>query len=272
MTNVEAIAAFPMYDFAGLQIAHDQLWTALRGYLNDSGFSATPRKLTRDMHHEQIWLHPQLLLSQACEYPLAKCYPGRVRLIATPRYGISGCTGTWYRSAILVRSDDGAATLADLRGKHCVVNDLFSNSGMNMLRAAIAPIASGGRFFGSVRVSGSHLESMRRVAGSLADVCAVDCVSLEYLRRLEPATTGSLRSLGWSPASPSLPFVTSATAGESAVERLRLALRAFSVDLSMVKVREQLHLDGFDLEPAEGFAEVLKLEKAASLWGYQELH
>jgi hypothetical protein len=97
-------------------------------------------------------------------------------------------------------------------------------------------------------------------------------VSLGYLRRLEPATTGSLRSLGWSPASPSLPFVTSATAGESTVERLRLALRAFSADLSMVKVREQLHLEGFDLEPAEGFAEVLKLEKAASLWGYPELH
>jgi ABC-type phosphate/phosphonate transport system substrate-binding protein len=272
MTDVETIAAFPMYDFAGLQAAHDQLWSALRGYLNDSGFGGTPRRLTRDMHHEQLWVHPQLLLSQACEYPLAKCFPGRVRLVATPRYGIPGCTGTWYRSAILVRSDDGASTLADLRGKRCVVNDLYSNSGMNMLRAAIAPIAGGTRFFGSVQVSGSHLESIRSVANSNADVCAVDCVSLEHLRRQEPAIAGSLRSLGWSPASPSLPYVTSATTGNSTLERLRLALREFSVDCAMAHVREQLHLEGFDLEPAEGFAEVLKLEKAASLWGYPELH
>ena len=41
-----------------------------------------------------------------------------------------------------------------------------SNSGMNLLRAAVAPLANGAAFFGSVSVSGSHRRSVElRVTG-----------------------------------------------------------------------------------------------------------
>jgi hypothetical protein len=55
-----------------------------------------------------------------------------------------------------------ATSLDDLRGGRCAVNDLGSNSGMNLLRAEIAPLANGKAFFKSVLVTGSHLAGQRR--------------------------------------------------------------------------------------------------------------
>ena len=41
---------------------------------------------------------------------------------------------------------DADITLADLKGRRCAVNQIDSNSGMNLLRAAIAPLADGTAF------------------------------------------------------------------------------------------------------------------------------
>lgn len=46
------------------------------------------------------------------------------------------------QSAIVVRADHPAETLAELRGSRWVVNEAASNSGMNLLRAAVAPPAA----------------------------------------------------------------------------------------------------------------------------------
>ena len=152
----ERIAALPMYDYPELAPAHDALWSALADRLIAAGVSDPPLKLTRTLSHFETWRHPGLLLGQGCEFPLAKSFAGRVRLVATPRYAVPGCDGPRYRSAIVVRADDPAETLGDLRHRRCVVNERDSNSGMNLLRAAIAPISQRTRFFESVSLSGSR--------------------------------------------------------------------------------------------------------------------
>jgi ABC-type phosphate/phosphonate transport system substrate-binding protein len=268
-----------MYDFPQLRAAHDALWGAVAQRLHSAELRDVPRELTRNVGHTEVWRDPSLLFAQGCEYPLAKSFAGRVRLVATPMYSASGCEGARYRSAIVVRgsavdSDDdacargGFATLADLRGRRCAINELESNSGMNLLRAAVAPLATGGRFFGSVAVSGSHLRSVEMVAAGEADVASVDCVSFELFQRLYPAVVRELRVLCWTPTSPCLPFITARSASDATVGALRSALADVFDDSRLAPARERLLLTGVDLEPREEFDEVLALERAAVDAGY----
>jgi len=266
----EAIAALPMYDFPELAGAHDALWSALRAELLAAGVPA-PARLTRSLGHFDAWRDPRLLLGQACEYPLAKRFARSVRKVATPIYTAAGCTGASYRSAIVVRVDDPAAGLADLRGRRCVVNEIDSNSGMNLLRAAVAPLCGRGRFFASVAYSGSHRQSAAVVAAGAADVTALDCVSYAHLQRLDPGTTAALRVVGWSPASPSLPLITAAATDDDTLRRLRTCLAALVADPALASVRADLLLGGFDLDPQNDYAAVLRLERQAADAGYPTL-
>ncbi len=260
------VASLPMYDFPELRGVHDAFWAALGARLEAAGVSNVPPGLTRNLPHGDVWRHPSLLFAQGCEYPLATSFADRVRLVATPMYSAPGCEGKRYRSVIVVRG--AGATLADFRGQRCAVNELDSNSGMNLLRAAVAPLATGGRFFGSVVVSGSHHRSVEMVASGEADVAAVDCVSFAHFQRLYPSVVGQLRILSWTPSAPSLPFITACSASDATVQTLRSALADVFDDDGLAPVREQLLLSGVDLQPTEGFDEVLALERRAVEEGY----
>jgi ABC-type phosphate/phosphonate transport system substrate-binding protein len=265
------IAALPMYDFAELRGAHDALWSALAEALVDSGISNVPSHLTRDMAHKDVWRHPSLLFGQACEYPIAKSFGNLLTLVATPRYSAEGCEGACYRSAVIVRSHDAAETLGEFRDRRCVVNELDSNSGMNLLRAAVAPLAGGPRFFQSVHLSGSHRQSVEMVAGHEADIAAIDCVTFAHLRRLYPALVDKVRILCWTPRSPSLPFVTASSTDEHTLDTLRSVLADVITDASLRSARDRLFLDGVDLQPDFRLSRLLQLERGATVLAYPEL-
>jgi ABC-type phosphate/phosphonate transport system substrate-binding protein len=269
--NIERIAALPMYDYPELAAAHDALWSAVADRVIAEGVDDVPRQLTRHLSHFEVWRHPRLLLGQGCEYPLAKSFADCVRLIATPRYSAPGCAGAGYRSAIVVRRQDPAETLEDLRDRRCVINERNSNSGMNLLRAAIAPLSKGARFFQSVLLSGSHRNSAQMVAAGQADIAALDCVSFAHLRRLYPSFADTLRILCWTPSSPSLPFITARATSAATLRAVRDALAGVIADPNLVAVREQIFLEGFDFEPAVDFNAVLALERQASELQYAVL-
>jgi ABC-type phosphate/phosphonate transport system substrate-binding protein len=262
------IAVLPMYDFPPLRDAHDALWAALRAQLVAAGVDGVPAQLSQVTDHVASWLDPRLLLGQACEYPLAVRFDGRVRLVATPRYRAEGCEGARYRSAIVVRTADPAHELQDLRERRCAINEADSNSGMNLLRAAIAPLACGNRFFSAVSHTGSHFASASQVADGRADVAAIDCVTLAHLRRLYPALTAQLRVLAWTPASPGLPLITALGTDAATLACLRAALAAVAGDARLQPVREALLLDGFDPDPDTGLREVRQLAQRAADSGY----
>jgi ABC-type phosphate/phosphonate transport system substrate-binding protein len=265
---VKRIASLPMYDFPALQDAHDALWTALNCQMIAAGMTETPRRLTRHLGHFEVWRHPLLLFGQGCEYPLAESLADSIRLIATPRYTAPGCEGASYRSAILVRKKDSAESLADLRNRRCAINEVDSNSGMNLLRASIAALANGARFFKSVVFSGSHFRSVEMVTEGEADVAAVDCVSLAHFQRLSPSAVANLRILDWTASSPSLPFITAAATSDTTLQTLRSSLATVLTDPRLASVRERLFLDGVDVAPVAGFTEVLRLKRAAVESGY----
>jgi ABC-type phosphate/phosphonate transport system substrate-binding protein len=298
------VASLPMYDFPELRGAHDEFWGALAGRLASVGLKDAPRSLTRGASPAEVWGNDRLLFAQGCEYPLAKAFSDRVRVVANPVHAAAGCEGARYRSAIVVRiadargdglpAGDGVVSMPDagsgarraavgeiravagevlarLRGRRCVINELDSNSGMNLLRAAVAPLASGGRFFGSVAVSGSHLRSVEMVASGEADVASIDCVSFAHFQRLYPLLVRGLQVLGWTASSPSLPYITSHSTSDATVHVLRNALADVFDDSRLAAVRERLLLRGVDLAPAPGFGEVLGLERQAADAGYPVL-
>jgi len=265
------IAALPMYDFPELRPAHDALWAALADRLAERGVRSVPPRLTRDLGHQEIWRHPSLLFGQGCEYPLTKSFSNRVTLVATPRYAAPGCEDAFYRSAIVVRKRDPACSLLELRNRKCVINEVDSNSGVNLLRATVAPLSGGAAFFQSVRVSGSHRQSVAMVAANQADVAAVDCVTFAHLQRFDPVLSSRVRILCWSPRSPSLPFVTASGTDESTIKALRASLAAVVTDPALASVRERLLLDGVQLQPDTELSRVRQLERDAAARQYPDL-
>jgi ABC-type phosphate/phosphonate transport system substrate-binding protein len=265
------IAALPMYDFPELRTDTDALWERLAKSLLAAGVDGVPAALSRDRDQIDTWREPNLLLAQACEYPLAAGLAGTVRIVATPAYTAEGCSGALYRSAIVVWRHESARTLADMRGRRCVVNERSSNSGMNLLRAAIAPLAGSGGFFETVAVSGSHRHSLEMIAGGEADLAAVDCVSWALLRRIAPELTGVLRVLGWTEASPSLPLITAVGTDWETLQALRMALAETIADPTLETVRDRLLLSGFDFAPDEGFGRVRQLAARAAALRYAEI-
>jgi len=265
-----------MYDLPELEAANDALWSAIAARLRALGIDDVPDRLTRQGPLEAIWTDPRLLLGQTCGYPLVTSLEGRVQIVATPRYSAPGCEGASYRSAVIVRALDPARRLADLRGRRLAVNDLASNSGMNLLRAEIAPLAfepagRGVPFFSAVAITGAHVSSVKSVARGEADVAAIDCVVWAHLQRLRPAAIQGLRILGWTTSSPGLPLIASAGSDALVLAALRQALAEVARDPGLVDVRAALLLEGFDPLPEEAYAPVLALERAAIAQGYPRL-
>jgi ABC-type phosphate/phosphonate transport system substrate-binding protein len=265
------ISGLPMYDFPHLRAAHAALWEALAERLRARGVKNVPRRLTRKRGHLHLLDHPSLLFGQTCEYPLATSHSASAVLVGTPRYGVPGCSGALYCSVVVVREDDPVEELSGLRGRRCAVNEWSSNSGMNLLRAAVAEVSRGEPFFESVVASGSHRGSVALVTGGQADVAAIDCVTFAHLRQVCPAEVARLRVLGMTPSSPSLPFIASRAAGHSTITALRDSLAEVMEDPSLAAVREQLFLDGIELETDPQFTSVRSLERRAAALGYAVL-
>lgn len=168
-----------------------------------------------------LWLSPHLLVTQTCGYPLMTALRGQVRVVGRPRYELPDSTGGNHCSLLLSRTDDPRRTLPDFLGSRGVINGEDSNSGMNLLRQRLAPLHRDGQFFSSIGISGSHRESLRWLREDQADLAAIDSVTFAYLTRYAAEEVAGLRVVERSALSPTLPYITVATATDEQVEALR---------------------------------------------------
>ena len=227
-----------------------------------------PDELWRGGAQEDLWRDPALLLSQTCGYPLLKHFTAHLTLLATPVYQTQGCEGPNYRSLIVVAADNPAETLAELRGGICTINDWDSQSGMNVLRDAIAPLARGGRFFAAVKVAGKHQYSIAMIARGEADIAAIDCVTNGLMAKHDPASVAGTRVLMETNAAPALPCVTGAETSSDDQKRLRGALNRAVTDLDLTAAQQALLVKGFaDLE-LDDYGVKLRMEDNATTAGY----
>ena len=263
-------ASLPWYDLDEVQPAHDQLWSAVAKHLRTAGVPHVPVSLNRTRRYEAGWNEPRLLLSQACGYDTVLRAPPPVRLVSTPHFDFTGCDGPNYRSFVVVREGTATRDLEGLRGSRCVINTETSHSGMNGLRALIAPLHEGGRFFSSVAVSGAHETSVDMVRTGVADVAAVDCITHGLLRRHRPQALSGTRTIAQTAAAPAPPYVTAASTSEAVVDALRAALASAIEQLepssaAAIGLRGLSHLSDADYEP------IAALARQADASGYHEL-
>jgi ABC-type phosphate/phosphonate transport system substrate-binding protein len=260
-----------MYDLPELRDATDALWAGLARALGSRRIRGIPPALCRDRALRAMWLDPDLLLSQTCGYPLVRALAGRVQVVATPRYRVPLCERSWYRSLVVVPRESPAGSLADLAGSICAVNEPDSHSGMNALRALVAPLAGGKRFFGRVVWTGAHRISLELVADGRADVTAIDCVSFALFERARPDVTRAVRAMAVTAACPGLPMITSASATSDEIDAMRAALDEVAADPHLAGARDALLLDGFEVLAPGVYRRVDELEAEADRLGYPAL-
>ncbi len=265
------LAGLTMYDLEPVRAATDAWWAGLARACRLEGIGDVPGALWRGGPREDLWRAPNLLLSQTCGYPFLKHFRADLQLLATPVYGALGCDGPNYRSLIVVGADNPARTLADLRGAVCAINDWDSQSGMNVLRHSIAPLARDGRFFAQVKVAGKHQLSIAMITRGEADIAAIDCVTHALMARHDPASVAGTRVLAQTQAAPALPYVTGAGTTTDDWTRLRAALDRALADPDLAPVRADLMILGFADLSLGDYGIMLEMETGAEAAGYAQL-
>ncbi|MBO9589732.1 PhnD/SsuA/transferrin family substrate-binding protein [Devosia sp.] len=262
MTRAVSLA---MYDPG--EGAVDRLWDDLRGRLIATGFDELPVTPGGSEDIEATWLDSNLLLAQTCGYPLRRLLDGRVRYVGTPIYAVEGTDGPNYRSAIVVRADDRAGRLEDLRGRRAAYNAVHSQSGYNAFRETVSAYAENGRFFSETFATGSHSASLQSVIGRRADVAAIDPVTLQ----LQPQDVrDAIKVIGWTAAAPGLPFITVLTISDSDLVKLRAVLADFFGGAAR-KDHPEFHFAGFEVLQYEAYDSILAMEQRAIDRSYPRL-
>jgi ABC-type phosphate/phosphonate transport system substrate-binding protein len=257
------IAALPMYDFPWVRAATDRLWGIVRDALRERGIGA-PDALNRDREPRETWCDDRLLLGQTCGYPYWTRLRRDAEVLATPIYGFSGCEGPNHRSFLIARRDDPRTRLEEFRGDRAAVNGFDSNSGMNLFRAAIAPLAEGKPFFADVVETGGHASSVGAVVEQRADIAAIDCVTYALLARGASQLMAATKIIGETAASPALPFIVSRALPPETRAAARHALR----ELPPIP---ELGLVGVAILSDTAYARVAEIEAEAQALAYPRL-
>ncbi|MGH8778433.1 phosphate/phosphite/phosphonate ABC transporter substrate-binding protein [Paraburkholderia sp.] len=262
------IASLPMYNVTPALAA---LWRsllddALRAVASDA---PDARIVDAPDNLHALWLRDDLLLAQTCGYPLMHGLQDRVQLIAAPEFDVPGCAGIDYSSALVARANAGLNSLEACRGTRAAYNQDDSNSGMNVLRHAVAPLARDGRFFSEAIRTGSHVGSLRALAENRADVAAIDCVTMAYVRDALPELAQAVWQIGWSESSPGLPLIAAQAVPPALVEALRDALNA--ANDAQPERAAQLRLKRFTKVSFTDYARIVQLEDEAIAAGYPRI-
>jgi ABC-type phosphate/phosphonate transport system substrate-binding protein len=270
VSGAKPIAVLPMYDFPWTAEANDALWASMSVRLAEAGVQA-PAALARGGDLSSQWRDPDLIFGQTCGYPYVTGLRNAVTLIAAPEYAFPGCEGAAHRSFIIRRAGDPRSELSEYRGSTAALNGWDSNTGMNLFRAAVAPIAGRAPFFRAIAVTGSHEASLTAVAEDQADLASIDCVSFALIERGRPELVARVAVIAESPLSPSLPFIMSARLGAPTIEAVREALLAALADPNLAEARAALGLKGArPTSPAE-YDRVIEIERDAAAAGYAGL-
>jgi len=268
---VTGVAALGMYDLPELRAATDAWWATIARHLRAAGVDGVPAALDRGRPLAAVWRDPALLLTQTCGYPLTHGFADALTALAVPSYAAEGCAPGRYRSAFVVRAGDPAASLADLRGRRAAANEPGSQSGCNALRAAVAPLAGGARFFASVAWTGAHRASVAAVRGGSADVAAIDAVTLALLVRHAPSEVAGLRVLAWSAEAPALPYATRRGVPPALRQRLTAGLLAAAADPAGASARDTLLLSRLEPIADAAYAAIPEMRGAAERLDYPQL-
>ena len=264
-------ASLPMYCLPEMAAANAALWSALQQRLRAKGVDTADIKFDSDGSSVPDGIGPAIFFTQMCGYPLFKHYRDQGILLATPHYALPGCAGSTHRAFFMVRVDDPATCLEDLRGRIFGCNSLLSNSGMNLPRLSLARIAGGKSFFSSVVMTGGHVGSLERLGDRSIDVCSIDNVTWGFFSKFRPIAAKRYRILDETVTSPSLPFVTSVNTTKSDAAAIAEVLHEIIGDPQIADLRGILELAGLSVPDFAAYERLAEYEQEAVDLGFPEI-
>jgi len=267
----QALASLPWYDLQEIRHPTDVLWFELAKQFRRAGLLNVPGYLNRRVAYEKQWTSQDFLFGQACGYDVRISYADQLQVVATPCYNALGCNGSNYSSFVIVRDDSRFVRIEDLRGTRCVINTPTSHSGMNVLRALVAPLHCNGRFFSVVRMSGSHERSLQMIQQREVDVAAIDCVTYALLAKHRPSELFGSRVLHRTERVPAPPYVTAASTPPETLARMREAVFCALNHSSVTAAKEALLLSDVEVLPDEAYVPIESLESVAHNHNYCEI-
>ncbi len=259
-----SLASLPWYDLPETREATDTFWRGIARHARRQGLTDVPERLTRHQPLAAQWRSADLLMSQACGYNVVSDYAHVLQVVATPCYSAVGCRDGSYRSFIVVHAEARYQDLAALRGSVCAVNSLTSHSGNNALYRLIEPMLDeDGTFFSNVKITGSHVASLKMIAAREADVASIDCITYALLERHRPWELAAVRKFAFSEAAPAPPYVTGMHTSPGMLERLRAALHEAMEDPTLGEVRQTLLLGGVTVLNGQAYKTMLQSRPGA---------
>lgn len=230
-------AALPMYDLPGLRAETDALWSAIRDALRAAGFDAPDALIRPDDDPWPLWRDPALTFSQTCGLPYAARLAEEVTLLGAPDHGLPGAPAGFYYSEIVVRADDDAKGLGEVKGKRFAYNMRESQSGW----AAVNMILDPREHFGELVETGAHLASAAAVREGRADVASLDAVTLALARDADPDAVAGLKVIHRTRPTPALPFITAKRPAAEATSMAAAVAAGIAAADSAVRGRLRVH-------------------------------
>ena len=266
-------AALPMY--FPPQAALQAFWSALAGLLRADPAAAgldLPDQLSQPADCHAQWLERDLLLSQACGYPLVTQLAGKVQLVGSFAYSAPGVQGIHCQSQLLCRATDTRASLQAFAGSTLAFNDTISQSGYNALRALVATTTTAPRpFFAGSMQTGAHYRSIEAVRTGQADMVAVDAVSWALWQQANPALTTGLRVFGQTQSYPGLPLITALQTPPDLLAALRRALHTVARHPDHAALRAPLLICGFEPTTLADYQRCTEMQEQAFALGLRTL-
>ncbi len=222
-------------------------------------------------HSPELFRDPALWFGHTCGYPLMTRLLEHVRPFSVPLFDVPGCDGKLYSSRFIVAADSDIDSIAASRGRVAAINGPDSNSGMNVLRRAVAALADGQPFFDRVVSTGRHLDSLRAVAEGAADIAAIDCVSFQLIADSEPELCARVRVIGDSVQTCGLPLVMPRGAIDDCDTALLIAHLNEALERCDDASRQRLHLVGFAEVSLADYDSIVEVENYAVERGYPRL-
>ena len=247
-------------------------WATLAELLRANGaLTGIPTELSDAPDCHAQWLEPDLLLSQACGYPLVTQLTGRVQLVGTFAYTAPGVAGIHCRSQLICRAGERRRSLVEFGGSTLAFNDTVSQSGYNALRALVACNTTRRPFFTKRLQTGAHLRSIEAVREGLADMAAIDAVSWALWQRSQPGLAAELQVFGQTDAYPGLPLITSLHSTPETLAALRRCLQHIATAPAFAALREPLLISGFEASTLADYQRCLELQDLALARGLRAL-
>jgi hypothetical protein len=238
-----SIAELGYYPFEDVRWAYEKLWSAVA-----SRCDWLPKTLIWSGNPSALWSREEFGVSQTCGWPLITKLGESVRVVGAFRHTTPECASHFYRSVLLGRVD---GTPFDFQGSVGAANGLESLSGWISLIAAIQGPQEIWR--GEVRVSGSHIESLRMLVRGEADIASIDSVTLAHLKRIHPEMVASLFVICNGPLVPCLPIIANRSISEAQLGELRQALADSTRDPKNADATSALFISGFDALELEDY-------------------